>query len=82
MTTATIEDIGYGAGFTVGIDEAERFVLVGVDRETADYAKMLLEAGIDTADIEEMVERVTCVRCEESRFAAQTNAGICHECQS
>lgn len=80
---AHIEDIGYGAGFVVFADEAERPTLTGVDRETADFAAMLLDAGIDDEDIEEMTNRADCARCDATVFVGQLDSSDrCPECQS
>lgn len=63
-------------------DDDGAMAFVGLDAEEADFAAMLLNAGVDKDDAEDMIKRLTCVRCEQVRFAGQMNEGICMDCQS
>jgi hypothetical protein len=77
------EDIGYGGGFNVFSENEEHAVLVGVDKPTADYAVMLLEAGVQASDVKDMADRAECTRCGDQVFVGELDsADRCAECQS
>lgn len=77
------------AGYSVGIEGDERYLLTGLDREQAEYAVMLLKAkwieldGTDAvAYLREAVTRVECSRCGDLHFSAEMDpAGRCTGCQ-
>lgn len=54
-----------------------------LDAEQAEYAAMLLDAGVDREDVEyDLAQRAVCQSCGARLFAGQLDsAGRCKECQ-